>query len=282
MTPRTGGFTLVEALVAMTLSSVLVILVSTVFLVQNQYYAIQLERSAAHDNARVGTEMVASEIRSVPLGGVTRAENKRLQVRSPMLLGVVCGHPGSNRVSVQLDGGVAGINTDDVGGVALLNPVTGAWDYRDANWGNMYQGGGSPAADCATNGADTAGVSGDFARFRRFNSYFGGLPPTGSVVMFYREVEYRFATSTMDPTTTALYRGKVGETLDELVTGMDATAQFLYRTGGSSYFTTVSGGSLANVDAIRLRIQARRKPRTGGVDDVTYGWDVNVYLRNTG
>lgn len=38
-----AGFTLVEAIIALTLSSVLVVLVGTVFLVQNQYYALQLE-----------------------------------------------------------------------------------------------------------------------------------------------------------------------------------------------------------------------------------------------
>ena len=62
----------------------------------------------------------------------------------------------------------------------------------------------------------------------------------------------------------------------------DASAGFQYRTGGSTYANTVSGGSLANIDAIRIVAQARRRPETGGVDDVTFGWGVNVFLRNGG
>ena len=273
---------MVEALVALTLSSVVVVLVGTVFLVQNQFYALQLERSAAHDNARAVTETIASEVRSVMAGGVVRAQNKRLVVRSPMILGVICAHEPGSRAAVQFDGGTDNITTDDVAGVALRDSVTGAWTYHDADWHDMYQSGADPADDCAANGADTVGAYDDFHRFRRFNTYFGGLPPVGSIVMFYREVEYEFADSGMDSTTTALYRGPYGGTLVEFATGMDSTAQFTYRTGGSSYATSVPGGSLALIDAIHIEARARRRPQTGGVEDVTYGWGVNVYLRNGG
>jgi hypothetical protein len=277
-----GGFTLVEAIIALTLSSVLVVLVSTVFLVQNQYYALQLERSATQDNARVVTETVASEIRSIMEGGVVLAQNKRLVVRSPIVLGVVCAHSSGSRVAVQIRGGDANLDTDEVSGVALRDSLTGTWNYRDAGWSSMHQTSGSPAADCAANGADTVGATGDYHRFRRFNTFFGGLPALGSVVMFYRNVEYEFDTSEMDVTTTALFRGMYGDDLVEFATGMDASAGFQYRTGGSTYANTVSGGSLANIDAIRIVAQARRRPETGGVDDVTFGWAVNVFLRNGG
>jgi hypothetical protein len=63
---------------------------------------------------------------------------------------------------------------------------------------------------------------------------------------------------------------------------MDASAQFMYRTGGSTYATSVSGGNLALIDAIRIEARARRAPQTGGVDDVTFGWGVNIALRNGG
>lgn len=277
-----GGFTLVEAIIALTLSSVVVVLVSTVFLVQNQYYAVQIERSAAQDNARTVTEMVAGEIRSIMEDGVVIAQNERLVVRSPMVLGVVCGWPGANKASVQIDGADADMDTDEMAGVALKDSTTGAWDYHDAEWKDTHQSGGSPAADCEANGADTVGAYDDFHDFRRFNVYFGGLPPIGSVVMFYRAVEYEFATSEMDPSSTALFRGPYGGTLVEFATGMDSTAQFKYRTGGSTYATQVNGGSVSNIDAIRIEARARRKPRTGGTEDVTFEISVNVPLRNGG
>lgn len=275
-----AGFTLVEASIALTLTAVVVILVSTVFLVQNQYYALQLERSAAQDNARAVTEMIASEVRSVMAGGVVLAQNKRLVIRSPMVLGVVCGQMSGSHVAVQVDGGTANITTDDVAGVALRDSVTGSWTYQDADWGDMHQSSHTPAASCAGNGADTVGAYADFLTFKRFKQYFGTLPPVGSIVMFYRAVEYKYTTSAMDPTTTALYRGPYGGTLVEFATGMDSTAAFTYRTGGSTYATSVTGGSLSLIDAIHIEARARRRPQAGGVQDVTYGWGVNVYLRN--
>ena len=270
-----GGFTLVEAIVALTLSSVLVILVSSVFLVQNRYFALQMERTAAQDNARMVTEMVASEIRSVTRGGVALAENKRLVVRSPMVMGVVCASTAGPTTTIHLDGGDAGVTAADVAGVAQRNPLTGAWTYTDGvTWASVRQSGGTPAAACRANGADTVEA------YSHFINFSGTAPALGTVVMFYRKVEYKFAASGMTPGATALFRGPYGGTLVEFATGMDATAQFQYRTTTATYVTSVPPLSLANVVAIRIQAMARRKPPTGGVADVTAGWAVNVFLRN--
>jgi hypothetical protein len=68
----------------------------------------------------------------------------------------------------------------------------------------------------------------------------------------------------------------------EMVTGLDSSAGFLYRTGGSSYATSVTGAAnLGRIDAIRIVAEARTRPQAGGTEDVTYGWGVNVHLRNS-
>ena len=67
---RTSGFTLVETIIAMLLSSLVIVLVATTFLVQNQYYASQVLRAGAQDNARATTELIASEVRSVMRDGI--------------------------------------------------------------------------------------------------------------------------------------------------------------------------------------------------------------------
>ena len=280
MTSRRAGFTLVEAIVALTLSSVLVVLVGTVFLVQNQYYAVQLERSAAQDNARMATEMIASEIRSAMKGGVVTAANRHLVLRSPIVVAVVCGSGTGARVSVQMEGTDADIATDEVSGIALRDALTGAWTYHDASWSNFHQPGGTPAANCAARGADTTGIREQFHDFRRMESYFGGPVPVGSVLMVYRTVEYEFATSQMDPDTRALFRWIAGSDPVEFVTGMDTTSQFRYRTGGNAYASAVTGAGLSAIDAIRIQAQARRRPQAGATADVTSGWAVNVILRN--
>lgn len=280
--PARAGFTLVEAIVALTISSAIVMMVSTVFLVQNQYYAIQVSRSAAHDNARMMTEVVAGELRSVVRGGVLVAESDSLVVRSPIVMAAVCAHPsGPPVVAVQYDGGGANLNTDEVSGFAVLDTITGDWSSYDiGTWNNINQPGGSPAADCFANGADTVGAYGEFQRFRRLHTYHGSLPAVGQLLMLYRKVVYSIKTSEMDPTKLGLYRAIHGETPVEFASGIDAAAQFQYRTGGSTYADVVAGGSLSDIDAIRIVAEARTSPQTGGVDDVTYGWSVNVILRN--
>lgn len=280
MKPVRSGFTLVEAVVAMVLSSVLVILVGTTFMVQNQYYAVQLERSAAQDNARMVTEMISSELRSIMKGSVVTAGNKQLVVRSPMTLAVVCANGSGPKYSVHIEGGDTLIDVDEVAGVGLQDPLTGTWLYRDETWKKIYLN-SNAAQFCAANGADTTGASNEFHDIFKLNTMFGFSPPPGTIIMFYRTVEYTFATSQMDPTKFALFR-KIGTgPAVEFATGMDPSAQFLYRRKGvAGYATSVGAANLAEIDAIRVEARARRTPQAGGVDDVTYGWGVNLILRN--
>lgn len=271
-----------EAIIALTLSSVLMILVGTVFLVQNRFYATQLARTAAHDNARMVTEMVASELRSLTDSAMSVADSTRLVFRSPMVLAVVCARPSSNRITVQFEGGEDALATDEVGGFAIRDSLSNRWSYHNVSgWSAISASGGTPAADCAANGADTAGASGHFKRLQRINNYTGGWwPPNGTVMMFYRTVEYRIATSDMDDATLGLFRGVDGESPVELVTGLDSSTRFQYRTGGSTYASKVTGASLGAIDAVRIVAQARTRPQTGATEDVTYGWAVNVFTRN--
>ena len=59
---------------ALTLSSVIVTLVSSVFLTQNNFYRSVVQRTRVQDNLRVATDLIASEVRAVAGGGVTTAE----------------------------------------------------------------------------------------------------------------------------------------------------------------------------------------------------------------
>jgi len=274
-----AGFTLVETIIALVLSSVIIVLVSTTFLVQNQYYSSQALRAAAHDNARTATERLASEVRSVMEGGFVVAGARTLTVRSPMLLAVVCDRQGNN-ISVHNEGGEAGIDTDEVAGVGWLNVSTGDWDYRTATWAYIDQSGGTPAAGCAGNGADTTGAFSSFHRLRRFNLLYGSTPDDGEVVMLYRQTTFKIQTSVLEPASLGLFRGSYGQPLVELSTGMDATAKFQYRTGGSTYADTVTSANLGNIDAVRIVADARKRSETGGQDDVQFGWSVNIVLPN--
>ena len=277
-----AGFTLVEAIVALTLSSVLVILVGTTFLVQNRYYAVQVERSAAQDNARMVTEMIASEIRSLMASGVVTAENHRLVVRSPMALALVCSKLTGQRYSVYMEGGDTLIDTSEVGGIAMLN-ADGTWTYSDDVWPNFFLA-KHAAGYCSANGADTVGAGDEFIDMKKLDKMFGLDPAVGQVLMVYRKVEYSFGPSGLDPSTVALFRRLVGGSAVEFATGMDTSSQFMYRRAGGKftgdYVTSVGSTELGAIDAIRIEAEVRRAIKSVQADDVTFGWAVNVPLRN--
>ena len=262
------------------LSSVVIILVSTTFLIQNQYYSGQIQATGAHDNARAATELIASEIRSVMQSGITVAGKKTLTIRTPMTMMVVC-DIGSSHATMYFDGGIAGLDTAEVAGAATRDTLTGAWTYGNSAWGTLARGGGNPGDDCADNGADTVSVSSDFYRLEKtvLTTLFGATPVNGDVLILFRETTFKFQTSVMDPTTVGLFRQSYGDVLIEYATGMDTTSQFQYRLG-TSYNDTLPAFFLPSVDVIRIVAEARKRSETGGVDDVMFGWSVNIALRN--
>ena len=274
-----AGFTLVETIIALVLSSVVLILVSTTFLVQSQYYSGQRLNASVHDNARMATERVASEIRSVMAGGFVVAGARTLTLRSPMMLGMVCDR-AINDVYVHLDGGLAALDTDEIAGVALRNMTTGAWTYANTTWLNVNGGTTSAASNCASEGADTAWAPADFRRIVNLNTLFGAAPDPGVALMFFRQTTFKIQQSTLEPVVLGLYRGIYGQSLVEFATGMDSTAMFQYRTGGATYADTITSASLANIDAVRIVADARMPPQSGGQQDITFGWSANVILRN--
>jgi hypothetical protein len=269
----------VETLVALVLSSVLIILVSTTFLVQNQYYSSQTLHAGAHDNARTATERVASELRSVMEDGILVAGPRTLTLRSPIVVGMVCDQAGNN-VNVHFEGGAAGLDADEVAGVAVRDTLTGAWTYATATWASLDQGGSGAATACAAEGANVTGAGAGFHTIGPLNTLFADVPTEGVALMLYRETTFKIQDSELEPGRLGLFRRIYGGSFVEFATGMDPTAQFRYRTGGSTYADTITAASLDDIDAVRIAAAARKPARTGGQQDVTFGWDVAVALRN--
>ena len=83
----------------------------------------------------------------------------------------------------------------------------------------------------------------------------------------------------MDSPTVGLFRKPYGHDAVEYATGMYTTSQFQYKVG-SVYGDTLPSFFLGFIDAIRIVVEARKRSETGGVDDVMFGWSVNIALRN--
>jgi hypothetical protein len=257
------------------------ILVSTTFLVQNQYYSMQIQSAAAHDNARAATELIASEIRSVMEDGVRVAGKSTLTIRSPLLLAVVCNRPGPGLpMDAHLDGGAAAVDSSEVAGFAVRDTLTGGWAYYNVSWASLSGAAGTPAANCAGNGADTTWAQPEFVRLSNLETYHVGGVFEGDLVMLFRETTFSMRPSVLDPTSLGLFRQVYGQAPVEFATGIDSTAQFQYRTGTITYADTIVSGLLDDIDAVRIVANARRRSRSGIGEDITFGWATNVALRN--
>jgi hypothetical protein len=268
----------VEALVALTISGALVIMVGALFLVQNEFYSWLLLRTEVQENARAMTEMVASELRSVPLTGVVVADSQRVVVRSPMVSASVCGVTGTDAY-VHMPGGSSSIHSQELLSLGKLNTSTGVWTFYDASYATLVGTGGTPAATCASNGADTTSASAQFLRLK-VGTITGTAPVVGDVVMLGRKTEFKIQNSALQSGLKALFRGNYGGTLTEFATGVASNAKFQYRYGTTTYYNTVTGSNLLLVDGIRIVAQSTGRGESGAKAQYAFGWTVDVPLTN--
>lgn len=256
-----------------------VILVTTVFLVQNQFYADVLRRSEVQEEVRSVTELIRSEISSIPAGGVLRAQEDQFAFRTAVAIGGICAVSGNETyVHIPLNG--EALDTTEITGYGIRDS-SGDWDYNAATWSSMFGAqGSSPASTCEAAGADTTGATDEFFRLDNLSSTYTIGP--GVVVMLVREIELTFDTSELDSVSVALFRGPYGGTLVEFATGMASDARFEYRqVGDTTYSSPLTGGALLDIDAVRVYVNATSQAIRGGEDPYEYGWTVHIPLRNS-
>ena len=128
-----GGFTLVELMVALLISSVIVAVVFQLLNSQTRFVAVQGGREEAQQNARGALEIVAGELRGAFPAGLVAGDAQSLTFMQPRLWGIVCGGaastvdllvPVTGAVDQLVDGAGTGIlfNTAAPGTAATWNP----------------------------------------------------------------------------------------------------------------------------------------------------------------
>ena len=245
------GFTLLEALVAMVLSSVVVMLVTSVFMAQNRFYSETVKRAALHESVRTAAALVSSEMRGLTAGGIVAAEPDSLMIRAPLVMGVVCG-VDERKSYIFLPLGGEAFGADEVSGYAL-RAADGSWSYRDGGWASFHHSSGSgPAGVCAEAGSDVRGAVADFHRLDDLAAS-GSLRP-GDLVMLYQERVLKLATSVLDPSTMGIYRGPSGSTLSEAVTGLTGESGFRYELPSQPGFQdrVLGTGNLQSIQRIQF------------------------------
>ena len=229
---------MIELLVAFVLFAI--VMGSTVSLLMSQrgLYDVQADRMALQRNVRAAVDLVASELRSIPAGGVIEGEADSVVVRYPIRWGLVCGYINKANVKApdpEIPAPDAEIYMPDMSDPLYSAETQTGLGFRGADsvWVFIEDDGSpqpwedslyiesqvfcsaGPGAKVRTDKFDKegnlteAGDTLDTAHFRRFFDYYtyvGSEAYDGAQVIAYSEVTYRFGASAFESGTRALFR----------------------------------------------------------------------------
>lgn len=247
------GFTLVEALIALTISGIIATALISLLLAQSRFYQRTDDQMAAEQAAQATFDLVSAEIRMASAGDLMEAEADSVTSRFDLLQAIVCDATGSDEVAMHVFERTtnAGLTSSFVG-MAVSDPFETAFEYEDS-WNPTPSATGSgPRADCVAAGGSGAGPDSDYVRISGWTSRFtGGVPQRGALIRAYGKVTYKFEASSFFPDRWALWRGT-----QELVGPFEAGATFSYVMNDASVQSSVSPSDFGDVAAVRLTANA--------------------------
>lgn len=272
---KKAGFTLLELMVAVTVSSVLV--ASILGLLVSQGRAVNRMRGGADqlEQVRAVTDFIGAEIEDLPRGAMVAAESDSIAFRLPISWGAVCGD--LTRLTKTKDKTKTTTVPNITSGIFLepLPTALGAptpegfgvaadgvnWTWFDvSNWSGLSLVATQTARQSCL-GLDTSVVlvsdsleTSQFHEFATLEAFLGMIPPEGMVIAPYMYVSYYFKTGTDG---VVLYRATAAG-VQKLAWPFGADAGFRYRLEDDSETSSVSGGALADVRWAQLHLPALR------------------------
>ena len=277
---RRAGFSLVELVIAMTLTTVIGAAVTGLFVSQTQFFSEQQEVGEARSVARAANNVMLSELRMVETGGgVVAAAADSITVRSPYGVGVICGTSGFQSLVYLMPVDSIMYARASFGGFAWRNMTTGVYTY----WSAFTSVNTTTAAESATcTGVLANAITG--ARVVKVFPIVAGAA-IGTPVMLLQRVTYRFAPSAMVPGSNGLYRrvtslaGAV--TTEELAAPFATTAAFRYFVQNNATAQAPPIADLTTIYGVELDLQARsERPNAAGQLWRTAGMTTAIYFKN--
>jgi prepilin-type N-terminal cleavage/methylation domain-containing protein len=224
------GFTLVEVLVALTITAVIGAAVTSVFATQTRFYDRQEKVSSARGVSRAATNILTSELRMLErVQGVQAATADRLELFVPYVMGVACGASGGSLVVRYLPTDTVVLRRDTVfSGHAWMNS-SGSYTYINNN--TIVPQLNTGASVCSAAGIRDIPGGGTLA----IAMGTPGAVPVATPVFLYQRVTYEFKNSAAFPGRRALWRrtDRNGRD-DELVAPFASTARFRFYVNDSA------------------------------------------------
>ncbi|MGD8495316.1 MAG: type II secretion system protein [Gemmatimonadales bacterium] len=269
------GFTLVEALVALTISGIIATALVSLLTAQTRFYNRTDDQMWAEQTAQATFDLFSAEVRGAGAGDLLAAEADSVTFRFDVLRAVVCDAPSSDEATVYVYERTTNANlTGSFVGIAASGPYEETFEYAD-DWNpTPAASGAGPKATCLLAGAPATGASSDYLTLDGWSSNFpSDAPDVGGLVRGYGKVTYKLAASTFFESRTALWRGT-----QEIVGPFENDAAFSYVMEDGSVESSVSSSDFDEVVAVRMT--ATTVGAGANRYDVTRPVDFEVPFRN--
>lgn len=237
------GFTIVEIITALTIISIIGLAMTKLILGQTRSFQFDNGGRRARAAARSAMNILITDLRMTQdNGGVTAVDavnNRRIDVRVPMVFGFVCELTGSGVVVSLVPTDSFQLASSKYGGYAVRDSVTGNYGYVNATSSDTIQSAG--AGRCHGSGvsifADTTHIAGRAGGVFILSPAPPAITAVGSPMFVWQAVTYEFKASNIYSGRYGLFRTVRGRAntdtvSDELIAPFKSTARFSYYTQG--------------------------------------------------
>ena len=190
-----SGFSLVELIIAVTLTGVVGAAVVSIIRAQADFYGRLQDGVIAQQNIRAIHDLMGSEIRPASGSDLLAASPDSIVFRFDVSRAVVCDSTGPNEAVVFVYDTVSAVNVMPAfRGLGISGPADSTWLYADGLVPSVLETGGVPRAVCVNAGAPASAPDDRYRKVAGFPTALPhGAPPRGTLLRVYGRLTYSFS-----------------------------------------------------------------------------------------
>jgi len=251
MMKRATGFTIPETLIAITAAGILGSAMLGLTLAQSRFYGHSEDTINAQHTTRVGSDLMASELRMASPEDIIGAGGDTVRIRHDVFRALVCDVTGADEATLFVYDSVPPVDLSAVRGTAYSEPYDSTYAYADTWTGTVTATGGGPEADCVALGAPAGAAGSRYVSVTGWTGQFGDVPDRGSVIRIYGQLTFRLRTA-QSGNGLALYRQNV-----EIAGPFGSGALFRYVMADGTVQTNPAPADLDDIRQVRIQVVAR-------------------------
>jgi prepilin-type N-terminal cleavage/methylation domain-containing protein len=257
-----AGFSLIELLVSLTLTAVIGVAMTGLFVTQSRFLDQQQKAEYARNVTRSATNIMMSELRMLERdSGVVAASDSSITVRVPYAMGIVCATTSSLLTLSMLP----------VDSVMFADARIAGFAYRKADGSYNYVATTTtPALAGSSTACSSAGITDLTSQGGAKRTIATGgtthPAPIGSPVLLYQVIRYHFGNSATVSGRKGLYRAVPAASIDEeIVAPFDTSARFRFYVNDAKTSQTAVPTNLKTLTGIDLILNSIEERPTNGV-----------------